>query len=116
MLAPIIPFTTEEIYQTYFKKCKSIHLTSFPKYETSNDKLEKEGDNMIKYLELARKEKSEKGLSQKAEIENFEIENNIPNFEKTVTGRLESGILIEINPSYMHTYGKFVPEILKIDQ
>ncbi len=35
---------------------------------------------------------------------------------KTVTGRLESGILIEINPSYMHTYGKFVPEILKIDQ
>ena len=35
---------------------------------------------------------------------------------KTVTGRLESGVLIETNPSYMHTYGKFVPEILKIDQ
>lgn len=33
---------------------------------------------------------------------------------KTLTGRIEEGILIEVNPSYMHTYGKFVPEILEI--
>ncbi|MBN2541168.1 MAG: 2-amino-4-ketopentanoate thiolase [Bacilli bacterium] len=35
---------------------------------------------------------------------------------KTLTGRIESGILVCENPSYMHTYGAFVPEILQIDQ
>ncbi len=34
---------------------------------------------------------------------------------KTITGRKESGVLVCENPSYMHTYGAFVPEILKID-
>lgn len=33
---------------------------------------------------------------------------------KTLTGRIEEGKLIEVNPSYMHTYGKFVPEVLDI--
>lgn len=35
---------------------------------------------------------------------------------KTITGRIESGVLICVNPSYMHTYGEFVPEILEIDR
>lgn len=35
---------------------------------------------------------------------------------KTLTGRIEKGELIEANPAYMHTYGKFVPEILEIDK
>lgn len=35
---------------------------------------------------------------------------------KTLTSRVEEGTLVEINPAYMHTYGKFVPEILRIDQ
>jgi hypothetical protein len=35
---------------------------------------------------------------------------------RTLTGRIESGKLVGINPAYMHTYGKFVPEILRIDQ
>lgn len=34
---------------------------------------------------------------------------------KTLTGRKESGVLVCENPSYMHTYGEFVPEILEID-
>lgn len=34
---------------------------------------------------------------------------------KTLTGRIESGVLVCVNPSYMHTYGEFVPEILEID-
>lgn len=41
--------------------------------------------------------------------------NDIVNI-KTLTGRLESGILVCQNPSYMHTYGEFVPEILEIDR
>lgn len=35
---------------------------------------------------------------------------------KTITGRIESGVLVAVNPSYMHTYGSFVPEILEIDR
>ena len=35
---------------------------------------------------------------------------------KTLTGRIESGILLCENPSYMHTYGEFVPELLEIDR
>ena len=35
---------------------------------------------------------------------------------KTVTGRIEAGVLITVNPFYSHSYGNFVPEILKIDE
>lgn len=33
----------------------------------------------------------------------------------TLTGREENGTLTKANPAYLHTYGAFVPEILKID-
>ncbi|HEY8364454.1 MAG TPA: 2-amino-4-oxopentanoate thiolase subunit OrtA [Haloplasmataceae bacterium] len=35
---------------------------------------------------------------------------------KTVTGRIEKGKLIEANPSYRHSFGNFVSEILEIDK
>ncbi|MCF7923748.1 MAG: 2-amino-4-ketopentanoate thiolase [Candidatus Izimaplasma sp.] len=34
---------------------------------------------------------------------------------KTLTNRIETGILKQVNPAYMHTYGKFIPELLAID-
>ena len=34
----------------------------------------------------------------------------------TATGRKETGKLIETNPSYDHSFGQFIPEILKIDE
>lgn len=51
-----------------------------------------------------------KGFLQKdAEMgEEVEIE--------TVTGRKETGELIEVNPYYTHDYGKFIPELLVIDK
>lgn len=33
---------------------------------------------------------------------------------QTITGRKVEGKLLEINPSYTHDFGKFVPEILNI--
>ena len=33
---------------------------------------------------------------------------------KTTTGRIETGRLKEANPPYRHSYGDFVPEILKL--
>lgn len=35
---------------------------------------------------------------------------------ETASGRLEKGELIEVNPYYTHSYGKFVPEIVQIDK
>lgn len=35
---------------------------------------------------------------------------------KTLSGRIEEGIVVAINPSFMHNYGDFVPEIIKISQ
>ncbi len=35
---------------------------------------------------------------------------------ETVTGRHETGKLIEVNPYYTHSFGKFVPELLQIDK
>jgi hypothetical protein len=35
---------------------------------------------------------------------------------ETVTGRTETGILVEVNPYYEHDFGKFIPELLAIDK
>lgn len=35
---------------------------------------------------------------------------------ETAVGRLEKGELIEVNPYYTHSYGKFVPELVQIDK
>lgn len=35
---------------------------------------------------------------------------------QTACGRLEKGELIEVNPYYTHSYGKFVPELIQIDK
>jgi len=34
----------------------------------------------------------------------------------TVTGRKETGTLIEVDPYYTHDFGKFIPELLQIDK
>ena len=34
---------------------------------------------------------------------------------KTMTGRIIKGKLVAINPPYTHSFGEFVPELLKID-
>jgi hypothetical protein len=33
---------------------------------------------------------------------------------KTITGRIESGILKEVEPPYKHSYGDFVPELSRL--
>jgi hypothetical protein len=34
---------------------------------------------------------------------------------KTATGRKVKGVLTAVNPRYVHDYGDFVPELLKVD-
>ncbi|MDO4799071.1 MAG: 2-amino-4-oxopentanoate thiolase subunit OrtA [Bacillota bacterium] len=33
---------------------------------------------------------------------------------RTMTGRIERGTVTEVNPTYSHSFGHFVPEILRI--
>ncbi len=35
---------------------------------------------------------------------------------KTLTGRCEEGVLTAVNPTFAHTFGEFVPELLQIDR
>ncbi len=67
LVAPIIPFITEEIYQEYFRKNekeKSIHICSWPESEKAEDK------NHIKILErlyfIISQVRQEKSLNKKA--------------------------------------------------
>jgi valyl-tRNA synthetase len=96
MFAPIMPFITEDTYQTYFKKdekTKSIHLTEWPKSvkEQKADEL----NVLYELLGKVRHEKSKAQKSMKAEIiltaeseQLKQIEPMIDDF-KSVTGAKE---------------------------
>ncbi len=75
LLAPIMPHITEELYQQHFKKyekekVKSIHLSSWPKYNPKliNEKIEKLGDKAIDIITKSRQFKAKAQKSLKAEI------------------------------------------------
>jgi len=78
LLAPFIPFATEEIYQTFFrtKKCaKSVHLCGWPRIDErlSNREEIETGKILLEIIAALRKFKAKKGLSMKAELEKVEI-------------------------------------------
>ena len=65
MLAPVCPFITEEIYQLYYRKhekSKSVHLAKWPDISMVDEHAEHIGDFVVKVVEFARKQKSEKQL------------------------------------------------------
>ena len=73
LMAPIIPYITEEIYHNHFKKYekeKSIHLTKWPEKikvaKAKND--EKIWNKMLEIISLVRQKKSEAKKSMKTEI------------------------------------------------
>jgi len=73
LIAPIMPFITEEIYQTHFKnneKDKSIHISSWPQVAGSltKDKEDLIFDSFINILTKVRQEKSNAKKSMKSEI------------------------------------------------
>ncbi|MDD5649944.1 MAG: valine--tRNA ligase [Candidatus Nanoarchaeia archaeon] len=73
LIAPIMPYITEEIYQSYFnkkEKCISIHISEWPKYnkELKDKKLEKIGDEFIEVLTKVRQFKTENNKSMKEPV------------------------------------------------
>jgi len=73
LMAPIMPYITESVYQLHFAKLegvKSIHLSSWPEYDKDlvDEKAEKAGDLLVDVLAVARKEKSTKQVSLKTPV------------------------------------------------
>lgn len=73
ILAPIMPFITEELYQKHYKKTekeKSIHLSKWPEFDKKfvNKKAERIGDLFVDLLGKIRQEKTKYAKSMKAEI------------------------------------------------
>jgi valyl-tRNA synthetase len=78
LLAPLIPFVTEEIYQTFFRsgKCaKSLHLCGWPEVDKKliDGERIKTGKVILEIITAMRKFKAERGLSMKAELKKVEI-------------------------------------------
>lgn len=80
-LAPIMPFITEEVYQSLYKNYedeKSIHLTSYPEFneELFSKKDIELGDKFVEIVSLVRRYKAENNYSMKEEIKELSIQCN----------------------------------------
>ena len=80
LMAPIMPFITEELYQLYYRKhenTKSIHLSKWPDIKMVDEHAEHIGDFVVKVVEFARKQKTAKQLSLKTPIKKLTIKAKI---------------------------------------
>ena len=74
LIAPIMPFVAEEIYQAYFRKTekdKSIHLSPWPKADilkAGSEKTNSEFNIFIKILSIVRQEKTKVQKAMNSEI------------------------------------------------
>jgi valyl-tRNA synthetase len=81
LYAPIMPFVTEEIFQTYFKhleKTKSLHISKWPeeiKLKKSPDI--SDFDAAIRAIDEIRKHKTKKNVSLGAEIESIKLKTKV---------------------------------------
>ncbi|MBR9690703.1 valine--tRNA ligase, partial [Candidatus Woesearchaeota archaeon] len=79
LMAPIMPFITEEIYHLYFAKKegeKSIHNSSWPKFDKTmvDGNAQNAGDIAVDIVAAVRKYKSDNQLSLKEEIKKLTID------------------------------------------
>ncbi len=72
LLAPHIPFITEEIYNTIYKK-GSIHKSSWPELDMEDEGVEMVGDKAIEFISEVRKFKSKNHMSMGAPIKSVVI-------------------------------------------
>ncbi len=80
LMAPTMPFITEELYQLYyrkFEKTKSVHLTKWPEVIFFDAHAEHIGDFVVNVVEFVRKKKSEKQLSLKTPLKKLTVKAKI---------------------------------------
>ena len=90
LYAPFIPFITEEIFQSGFRKTekeKSIHQTNIPRVNPRLiNKEEKENfDDIIDIISSIRKYRSEKKISPKKKLDKIVIQSNNEEIKKHLT-------------------------------
>ncbi len=71
LMAPIMPYITEELYHLYYKKHekdKSIHLSKWPSLDLANKDAEAIGDFAVSIVEGSRRFKAEKNMSLKSPV------------------------------------------------
>ena len=99
IMAPIIPFITEEIYSNLNKddNCESIHLSSFPEYDKSKTNFEiiNEIDDIISVVNLARSARNKANIKIRQPLSKLHIfsRNDISN----TIARNEDQIKQELN-------------------
>ena len=77
LFAPILPFITEELYQTFAKE-GSIHISKWPVAEEIKDELDISNfKNAIDAIDEVRKYKSENKISLGAEIEEYKLQTEV---------------------------------------
>lgn len=91
LMAPIISFVSEEVYNEMFKR-ESIHLQTFPvsKKELMDDKSEEVGELLCEIMSSVRKYKSTNRISLKEEIEHMKI--SIPKNKINLTEHLRKDV------------------------
>ena len=94
LCAPIIPFTTEEIYQKLTGK-DSVHLEDYPVSSTSliDDKLEEKMDLVIELISLGRNAREESKIKVRQPLQNVILDKNIEN----IIGDIDDLIKEELN-------------------
>lgn len=85
LMAPIMPYLTEEIYHLYFNEKegkRSIHISDWPEPRKSwiDQEAEEAGDLLVKILTSVRQFKQDEGMSLGAELETLYID--VKNEEK----------------------------------
>ena len=75
LLAPFLPYVTEEIYRVYFKQeIESIHLTTWPEASKRDEEAENVGDLVVEIINAVRKYKSEQKISLKEELSKLVVD------------------------------------------
>ncbi len=82
--SPFVPHTTEEIWQTMFKKLhneKSIHLEKWPKarLELLDEKCSNAGELAKQIIAMIRKQKSDLKIAINAPLQEFKLNKQIDN-------------------------------------
>ena len=94
MYAPIIPFITEEIYQTLFKEREgdvSIHVSEWPKSEEADEESLKLGKIAMNIISAVRQWKTGRHLPMSTEVSKviIEDEQEIRKLERVIKGTLK---------------------------
>ena len=118
LLAPIVPYITETLYQTFFlEEQKSVHITHWPiQHELEADEnIIAQGNSVVEFIATVRRQKAQDGVSLKTEIESVvatpaaEFVESFKNALADITGTIKADtVVIEPNEDAQKIFEKLV--------